>query len=55
MTLTELKQETECSFDQVLRWPTQRAKDWTLNLVSSASRDSNIEAIVAIAPQFALT
>jgi len=48
MTLSELQRETEYSFDQVLRWPTKRSKDWTLTFVSSASRNSNIIAIVAI-------
>lgn len=48
MTLSELQSETEYSLDQVLRWPTRRSREWTSTFVSSASRNSNIIAIVAI-------
>jgi hypothetical protein len=48
MTLSELQQENASSIDRVLRWPTKRSKDWTLSFVSTAWRDPNIIAIVAI-------
>lgn len=48
MTLSEVQQEDVSSIDRVLRWPTKRSKDWTLSFVSTAWRDPNIIAIVAI-------
>ena len=46
--MNEVQEETEYSFNQVLRWPTDRSKDWTRTFVLSAQRDSTIVAIVAI-------
>jgi hypothetical protein len=48
MTMSEVEKNTDCSFDQVLRWPTNRSRDWTRTFVLSAKQDLNIIAIVAI-------
>ena len=32
----------------VLRWPTERSRDWTLDLLNRAHEDTNISAIVAV-------
>jgi hypothetical protein len=46
--MSEVEKDTDCSFDQVLRWPTRRSRDWTRTFVVSANQDLNIIAIVAI-------
>jgi hypothetical protein len=48
MTTSEVQEDTNYLFEQVLRWPTGRAKDWTRTFVLSANQNSNIFAIVAI-------
>jgi hypothetical protein len=48
MMLNDIQTETELSFHRVLRWPTDRSKNWIYSFVSSAMNDSNIIAIIAI-------
>jgi hypothetical protein len=48
MTMSEVQEDTNHLLKQVLRWPTGRSKDWTRAFVSSAKKNSNIVAIVAI-------
>jgi hypothetical protein len=48
MKTNEVENDSDCSFKQVLRWPTTRSKTWTCTFVSSAKVDPNIIAIVAI-------
>lgn len=47
MALIELL-ENSSGLEQVLRWPSERSRDWTVSFVSAARRNSNIIAIVAI-------
>src|SRR5438128_93776 len=39
---------SELSVDQVLRWPTERAKKWTCNFLEHAKDDPSFIALVAI-------
>lgn len=48
MTMSEVQEDTNYLFEQVLRWPTRRSRDWTRTFVFSAKKNSNIVAIVAI-------
>lgn len=47
--MTELHKESENKRCEVIyRWPTSRSKTWTATFLSSAKRDENIMAVIAV-------